>query len=132
MGDRILSSPPYCFHREVAALASKIGRCVRFPRHAEGVDFAPLDCGKRTSVKIGTEDQWLRLHRADAPESDAVLKGPVALSVTARAWRIRDAQGHEPAVEGLETIELSPCGCKLIFTSLFLENERSSVPTTVK
>jgi stage II sporulation protein D len=60
-----------------------------------------------STVKIGAKDQWLAFERGDSPKSNAVVKGPVVLSVTSHAWRVRDAQGNEQTVDGLETLEFS-------------------------
>ncbi len=65
------------------------------------------DSAAGTSLLIGSEDQWIRIHRENGPVNGTALKGPLQVAMEPTGWSIIDSTGIRAAVEGRETIEFS-------------------------
>ena len=60
------------------------------------------------SLRIGSADQWLRVHRAQTVGKGVALSGPLQVAMEASGWAITDGKGFRAAVDGREPIEISP------------------------
>src|SRR5687767_7816859 len=51
-------------------------------------------------MRIGTDNQWLRVHRVGAPGRGTALHAPVTISLENNAWSIVDGRGFRAAIGG--------------------------------
>jgi stage II sporulation protein D len=63
-----------------------------------------------STLRIGQENQWLRVHRAGTPGRGTALHGPVTVTLENDAWSIVDGRGFHAAVGGelREPVEIAP------------------------
>jgi stage II sporulation protein D len=64
--------------------------------------------GNAAPLRIGAAGQWVRVERGGHEGVEAVLSGPVEVSVTGAGWLVVDDRGFRPGVEGFEVLRLAP------------------------
>lgn len=58
-------------------------------------------------LRIGQENQWLRLEREKAQSPAVALYGPLLVSMEAGGWSITDGKGFRAAVDGREPLTIA-------------------------